>query len=127
MCSSKRIFINLSNHPSSKWSEKQLAQANLYGEIIDLPFPDVDADGSEEYITQLVKTTLSQIKELQKGTEQDSTIHIMGEMTFTYAMVNTLKAEGYKCVASTTKRNTIELEDGTKQSLFTFNKFREYR
>ena len=52
-------------------------------------------------------------------------VHIMGEMNFTYALVNKLKANGIKCVASTTKRETVE-ENGVKISKFNFVRFREY-
>ena len=40
--------------------------------------------------------------------------------------VELLKENGYHCYASTTKRNVIEKEDGSKVSVFEFVKFREY-
>lgn len=49
----------------------------------------------------------------------------MGEMTFTYALVNLLKDAGIKCIASTTKRNVEEI-DGKQVSTFQFVQFREY-
>lgn len=122
------LFLNYSNHPMEKWSKEQLDACSSFDMNLERKFPVVEDAGDEYYIQELVEEELVQIKELfGKINPSDVTIHIMGEMTFTYAMVNALKAEGYKCVASTTKRNTIELEDGTKQSTFTFNKFREYR
>lgn len=49
----------------------------------------------------------------------------MGEMNFTYALVSKLKAHNIRCVASTTKRETVE-ENGVKISKFNFVRFREY-
>ena len=54
------------------------------------------------------------------------TIHVMGEMTFTFMVITRLKELGIKCVASTTERKTTYNDDGTKVSEFQFVKFREY-
>ena len=36
------MFVNLSNHPSGKWTAEQInAASRLYGEVRDLPFPAV--------------------------------------------------------------------------------------
>ena len=50
----------------------------------------------------------------------------MGEMTFVFRMVKLLKRRKIKCVASTTERNVIEHEDGSKTFHFEFVQFREY-
>ena len=54
-----------------------------------------------------------------------SAVHVMGEMTFCFALVARLKAAGVKCVASTTRRDATEA-DGVKTSRFCFVRFREY-
>ena len=113
------MLLNLSNHPSVNWSEKQLAAAA--DEIVDMPFPQVDPDDDEAYIESLANEYFSQITNMQHIT----TVHIMGEMNFTFALVTKLKANGIKCVASTTKRETME-ENGVKISTFNFVRFREY-
>ncbi len=117
-------FINFSNHPSSVWSEPQVKAAHAYGDIIDLPFPAIDETIDEAGIEALTDNYLAQIKELSGG--EPCTVHIMGEMTFTYSMVNKLKAEGYTCVASTSKRDVVLLPDGSKQVRFNFCRFRKY-
>ncbi len=39
----KNYFLNISNHPSDKWTEKQLNSAlELADQIIDLPFPNIN-------------------------------------------------------------------------------------
>ncbi|MBQ3657927.1 MAG: CRISPR-associated protein [Bacteroidales bacterium] len=113
------MFLNLSNHPSISWSENQLAAAG--GKVIDLAFPQVAPDGDEKYIQNLATEYYNKILEMQDIT----TVHLMGEMNFTFALVTKLKAAGIKCVASTTKRETVE-ENGVKISKFQFVRFREY-
>lgn len=119
------MFINLSNHPSVNWSVEQKDTAErLYGEIIDLPFPVVDPAGDEAYIATLADEYYRQIMDLSGG--MSVTVHLMGEMTLTFALVQRLQAEGITCVASTTKRETVEFPDGRKESVFNFVQFRKY-
>ena len=113
------MFLNLSNHPSANWSEKQLAAAG--GNVVDMPFPQVDPDGDEAYIENLANEYLDKI--LKIGNIE--AVHVMGEMNLTFSLVTKLKAKGIKCVASTTKRETVE-ENGVKVSKFKFVKFRNY-
>lgn len=113
------MLLNLSNHPSASWSPAQIAAAG--GKVIDLPFPAVDPAGDETYIAQLATEYYNKILEMQDVT----TVHLMGEMNFTFALVTLLKARGIKCVASTTKRETVE-EGGVKVSKFNFVRFRVY-
>lgn len=116
------MFINLSNHPSEGWSEKQLAAAQQYGVIVDIQFPNIEPSFTKSMVNSLADVTVDTITALGK----DITVHIMGEMTFTYAVVSRLKALGITCLASTTERNTITTPDGKKISEFKFVQFREY-
>ncbi len=116
------MFINLSNHPSEGWSEEQLAAAHEYGEIVDIHFPNIEPSFTSSMVNSLADATIDTITALGK----DIVVHIMGEMTFTYAVVSRLKAMHIKCVASTTERNTIITPDGKKVSEFKFVQFREY-
>lgn len=115
-------FINLSNHPSEGWSEEQLAAAQKYGEIVDIHFPNIEPSFTTSMVNSLAGITVDTIIALGK----DITVHIMGEMTFTYAVVSRLKALGITCLASTTERNTITTPDGKKISEFKFVQLREY-
>lgn len=121
---STNIFLNLSNHPSTNWNEEQRTAALEFGEIKDLPFPNIDENLDEAGIDALTDDYLEKIKELSGN--EPCTVHIMGEMTFTYALVNNLKAEGYTCIASTTKRDVEIMPDGSKQVKFHFCRFRKY-
>lgn len=113
------MLLNLSNHPSTSWSESQLAAAG--GNVVDLAFPQVAPDGDEAYIEQLVNDYYNKIITFQGITA----VHIMGEMTFCYKLITKLKAHNIRCLASTTKRETVE-ENGVKISKFNFVRFREY-
>jgi len=120
-----RVFINFSNHPSAKWSQSQLEKAGEYGEVIDVPFPNVDPDGDEEYIEKLAGECVERIDEAAKGREP--IVHVMGEMTLIFSLVKKLCAKGMVCVSSTTQRLVVENPDGSKTATFSFVRFREYR
>ena len=118
------LFINFSNHPSCHWGDAQRIAAERYGEILDLPFPAVDEQSSKEEVSQLADRYVAKI--VSMGSPQELTVHIMGEMTFTFMVVTRLKEMGIRCVASTTERKTTYNDDGTKLSEFSFVKFRDY-
>lgn len=119
------MLINLSNHPSDKWSEAQTAAAiEQFGSIVDLPFPQIEPDATLDDITKIAQDYLNRVH--QKGNPETTAIHIMGEMTLTYQLVRMLKDAGYRCYASTTVREVYEQEPGKKTVIFQFVKFREY-
>ncbi len=117
------MFINLTNHPSERWSKEQLNAARQYGVVVDMPFPIIEPTFTKDDIMFLVKECTEKISGLM---ECNTVVHVMGEMTFTYNLVNALKDAGITCLASTTERNTIITPDGKKISEFKFVQFREY-
>ena len=119
----QKIFLNISNHPSTKWSDEQLKAAQKYGEVIDIQFPQVPADEDAVTVYNLANMSVKNLLRLYK--DADITIHIMGEMTFTYAFVHIAKAHSIPCLASTTERIATE-KDGVKTSIFQFVQFRQY-
>lgn len=118
------LFVNLSNHPSSTWQPAQLEAAKQYGEIIDIDFPAVDALCMPERVDQLANQYALDI--INKGAPTCLTAHVMGEMTLTFRIVELLKAQGIRCVASTTERIVTDLTDNRKETQFSFVQFREY-
>ena len=118
------MLINFSNHPSLYWDENQREASRCYGEIIDLPFPAVTPNCNYDQLQALVQEWVQKIVAL--GSAHDTTVHIMGEMTFTFMVVTRLKELGIRCVASTTERKVTYTADGVKQTEFQFVKFREY-
>lgn len=117
------LFINFSNHPSQAWDEKQMAAALQFGNVVDLPFPQVDPAASTTDVSRLAQQCVEQIMALGQG--RAVTVHAMGEMTLVFQVVSTLKRLGVRCVNSTTERITTE-EGNKKVSLFNFVQFREY-
>lgn len=118
----KLMLVNLSNHPSSKWNERQLITAiQKYQKVIDVPFPNIPPTYTKQEVQQLSKKYVRQILE-----KSPSVVHIMGEMTFTYTMVNLLKAANIQCIASTTERIVKEESNGQRITTFKFTQFREY-
>ena len=118
------MLINISNHPIDKWHEKQRSAARQYGELRDIPFPQVAPKASTTEIDKMAAEYVAKIKEV--GTKEKVVIHIMGEMTFCFALVNMLKAAGYRCIAATAERKVKDLGDGKKEVTFDFVQFREY-
>ena len=119
------MLINLTNHPSSRWSEKQKAAAVEFGEIVDVPFPVIDEAGDEKYISDLADEYLKKIVNLSDS--EPIVVHLMGEQSFSYALISRLRERGITCVASTTKRIVKEEEPGKKSEvIFQFERFRAY-
>lgn len=118
----KRL-INLSNHPFATWSAAQKEASQPYGVCIDMPFPSVSAHATEEEIAQLVTTYFTQIVEHTKGYEV--TVHLMGELTFSFQLAQQLHLHGIKSIASCADRNVLQ-EGEVKKVIFDFVRFREF-
>lgn len=122
--SSPSVLINLSNHPSSAWASSQLEAAKAYGEVIDLAFPLIDPDVDETEIVSLSYEYFQKIKQLTIG--RTPIVHLMGEMTFSFNLIQLLKDSGITCIASTSERLVEECVNGKKEVDFLFKRFREY-
>ena len=118
------MLINFSNHPSALWEEKQLKAAREYGDIVDIPFPDVSPEAGEEDILSLADQYVNKIMSFIDG--RQATVHVMGEMTFAFSVVTQLRERGITCIASTTERDAEFISDGRKLSDFQFVRFRKY-
>lgn len=118
------FFINISNHPSDKWDEKQRDAALEYGRIVDMPFPNIDANDSADKIASLADEYIGKIKAI--ASPYSAVVHLMGEQTFCFSLLTRLQKAGYRCVASTTKRIVQEIGNNERCVVFCFEKFREY-
>lgn len=118
------LFINLSNHPSSLWSEGQLAEAKKLGEIVDMEFPAVNPCATTIELDGVAQKLVDDIRKL--AGENNITVHVMGEMSLTYKVVQRLISWGIRCVCSTTQRIVTEDADGRKVTEFHFEQFRDY-
>jgi hypothetical protein len=121
------MLINLSNHPSADWSETQLEAAKKYGKVVDLPFPIIDPSAETYDIELLAETYEIQVRQmLASETSGNYAVHLMGELTFCFALAIRLQQAGIQCLVSTTNRQAVDQPDGSKISRFEFVRFREY-
>lgn len=124
------MFINLSNHPSEKWSDKQLEEAKKYGDVVDMQFPQISTELRSADIDALVFEYYLKIKELRRDeVKKPFVVMVQGEFVFTYRLVSALKNEEIMAVAARTERVVKEIvEDGIpkKVSEFNFAGFMEY-
>ena len=121
----KNLFINHTNHPSHLWCKEQREAACAYGEILDVPFPEVDPHAGTEDVRALAEKNMQQILALSPAA-----VLCQGEYTYVYFMVTMLKSRSIPVLASSSERVSSEIrkEDGSHQktSVFRFVKFREY-
>ena len=116
------MLLNLTNHPSPRWSEKQLDTAkDTYGKVQDLPFPNIHSEMDADAVDDLAEVYYHRVV-----TSKATAVHLQGEMTFTYALVRRLRADNIPVVASTSERQ-VEERDGKKIVHFNFVRFRAYR
>ena len=117
-------MINISNHPSMCWTEKQISAAKeLADEIIDISFPQVPPEMDEDWLYYTANKMERDI--VMYGDNDSVVVHIMGEMGLTYRVCARLQARGYTVYHSTTTR--VAVEDGEKKtSIFSFCRFRMY-
>ncbi len=119
------MFINFSNHPSAGWCRAQREAAEAFGEICDLPFPDVSPMATTEEVARMAERSFLEI--LRK---QPACVMCQGEFTLSVAVIRRLQEAGIRCVCACTERKAVEKrqEDGSiqKLSVFEFRQFREY-
>lgn len=116
----EKKFINFTNHKSEAWEQKQIDAAREYGEIMDIPFPNVDPQCSEQEIKEIGEQCCREI--LWHNPEA---VLCQGEFTLTVEIVQRLKSAGVRVLAACSERVVTERE-GIKTSVFRFVRFREY-
>jgi len=123
-----KYLINISNHPSSRWSQQQLDSAKQFCEqIIDVQFPLVDPNASEREIHQLA-SDIFQKHILSLPEWKNSVVMVQGEFSLSYALFMLCKSNALPVVIPTTKREAHEkvLPDGSviKKAIFRFVRWR---
>ncbi len=120
------MLVNCSNHPSRLWTAAQREAAKAYGEILDIPFPQVDPCLDTEDIRPLVLEYAEKIEHLKADA-----VFLAGEFTFLFMLVDKLLKDGVRVLCACARRDTEESVrlDGSieKRSSFVFERFREYR
>lgn len=119
------MFINFSNHPSSKWGDKQKEAAFAYGQIQDISFPVVPATATKDEIKGLAREYAEKI-----SAYNPTCVMCQGEFSMAVAVIKMLQKMNITCVCACSDRVTTEViqMDGTmiKTSAFEFIQFREY-
>ena len=122
------MFINLSNHQSSKWSSAQLESAFALtsdNHVMDIPFPAVPSTATTEDIITIADGLHHKVM-----ANKPEAIMVAGEFTLAYVMIELCLRAGLKVVAACSERRTQEVvnEDGTtiKTTVFEFIQFREF-
>lgn len=120
------MFVNISNHPSSRWSSAQLEAAKKLGggEVVDIAFPNVPATATTEQVVQMAAELTAQVP------DTCTVAMVQGEMTLVLAIVRILQVRGITCVAACSDRRVVEQvqPDGStvKTAVFEFVQFRPY-
>jgi hypothetical protein len=120
------MLINLSNHPSTNWQPEQLAAAQSFGEVVDLPFPSIPPEWDTEKVANMAYEYLDKCKLLFHSKNANNVVHLAGEPIFCFVLAQLLLKENIVCLTSTTQRIVTEKND-MKTSEFRFGCFREYK
>ena len=124
------MFVNVSNHPSARWSPEQIEAALALGggEIRDVQFPNVPAMSTTSDVLDMAIDLVEDLFH-EVGAGQGDTVMVQGEFSLTISTVERLIAYGLKCVVACSEREVIETvnDDGstTKTAVFKFRQFRE--
>lgn len=119
------MIVNFTNHPNSCWCKEQVHAASQWGEIVDLPFPNVPAVADENDIAELADTYCMKIRDLAPDA-----VLVQGEMSLAFAVVERLCRNGIMvlCTASERVCEVTTADDGStvRKSTFRFVRFRKY-
>lgn len=84
------MLLNITNHPSRKWSSKQITASEVYDEIVDMPFPSISPYLESGEIDVIVGEYLEKVQ-----TYNQTVVLLQGEFIFTYRLTQCLKENGY--------------------------------
>lgn len=130
------MLINLTNHPCKLWDESQREAAEVYGECVDMPFPNIPPEADATVVDEMAREYVARIMGVAglssgegsglSAPPESVTVHVMGEQTFCFVLICRLRQLGIRCVASCSQRDVTLMSDGSKQVRFHFARFREY-
>ena len=119
------MLINFSNHPYSSWSQAQRSAAQIYGAVVDLPFPAVAPTADTAGISALADKCCCDMLRLRPDA-----VLVQGEMSLSFAVANLLARMGVPALCACSERDCVSsvAEDGSsvRRSVFRFVRFREY-
>ncbi len=120
------MLVNFSNHLCCDWSAEQVAAASIWGDIVDLSFPNIPAEADERTIFMLADEYCSKICSFDPNA-----VLVQGEMSLSFAVVSRLHSMGIVTLCASSERvcDVSITEDGStvRRSVFKFVRFRKYR
>lgn len=121
------MLINLTNHPSSRWDSLQTDAARReFSTILDYQFPYVSTAWDTAEVAEAAERVVNDCLTILANTGPGRhAVHIMGEMTLSFAIVALLQKAGVLCLASATER-IVRMEGPRQESYFAFVAFRAY-
>ena len=126
------MFINYSNHPSEFWARAQGEAALTYGNIVDVPFPNVPVEYTSQDIMDMAKQELGRIFDvLGECGDMKHAVMCQGEFTLTFAVVSLLQQHrsDVSVVSAVSDRVVSEkyvAGKTVKEAEYVFCGFREY-
>lgn len=119
-------LVNLSNMPHELWVKEQQDKAvELYGNIVDIKFPDIDLSCHEWDIEDLAEENVSKIISFAP-----SAVLVDGERTLSFLIIKKLQEKGVTCITAWLNVGLIESSfiDGQTLAMpkFDFIGFRKY-
>lgn len=118
------MLLNLTNHPSSTWSQAQKdAAIKQFGGILDMPFPQIDPEASLEEVQALAIETFEKIAGMKIS---ELAVLVTGEFNFCYCILTILERERVAAYATTSERIASVSEKGERIPIYLFKQFRPY-
>lgn len=125
-----KVFLNISNHPSMLWDEKQSKYAKLLcdkrgdAKIVDIKFPYISPSLDYDKAKDVAAGVIQHICDMKQDLIPCCAM-VMGEFSSVHWIVDILEDAGIKCYVSTTTRMAVN-DNGNKLSGFSFVRFRRY-
>ncbi len=120
------MFYNLSNHPHVNWGNAQLEAARKWGDIEDVPFPEVNAQLDEQDILRAAQESVTKIQ-----MSKDDAIFVAGEYGFVFPIIDELLNQGKTVLSTASEDKTAyrTADNGTSERIIHYNflKFIPYR
>ena len=115
-----KVFVNHTNHPSDKWSNLQRQSAEVFGDVYDLPFPQIPASMDEMEIKKAAAEYAEKIIKMNPAA-----VLCQGEFCYTFALTEILKKQGIRVICACSERCSHEtvLSDGTVNKVIDFRFF----
>ena len=98
------MLVNVSNHPSAKaWPKNQLKAAEKYGEIVDLPLPNLGPEDTLEQTEAVAEEYCAKICAMKPDA-----VVVVGEFVFVYQLVRRLLDAGITTLCTRSHRKVLE-------------------